>query len=419
MQGDLAATPLGNPSAEAGMIPRVLFQLFRQLERGAADYSVRVSYVELYNEELRDLLSPESENPEQLKIFDDAHKKGVFIQGLEEVGVSNAKEALAVLTRGSDRRAIAATKFNEHSSRSHAVFTLTVHTKETAGTAGDDLLRVGKMNLVDLAGSENIGRSGAKEGRAREAGMINQSLLTLGRVINALVDHASHVPYRESKLTRLLQDSLGGRTKTCIVATVSPARNNVEETLSTLDYALRAKSIANRPELNARMTRNALLKDYVAEIERLKADVLAARERNGIFLSEERWDAMERERETSASQREEARAQVERAESALRNVREEFEQSLEVLTRRDRELGEAKEKLVQREGELADRVQELKRTENALEEETVVRRAHEQAENVLNGVAADLKRVATESVSDIGGLFDKLGAHLIRFLFAT
>lgn len=215
MQGDLTPTPMGNPSAQAGMIPRVLFRLFHALETTATDYSVKISFVELYNEELRDLLTSElsaptgsaqpmgkgsssnSADPNQggLKIFDDASKKGVFIQGLEELPVKDATDALALLTKGSHRRQIAATKFNDHSSRSHSVFSITVHIKETS-SMGDDLLKVGKLNLVDLAGSENIGRSGAENKRAREAGMINQSLLTLGRVINALVDRSSHVPYR-------------------------------------------------------------------------------------------------------------------------------------------------------------------------------------------------------------------------------
>lgn len=216
MQGDLEPTPMGNPSAQAGMIPRVLFRLFHHLESSVPDYSVKVSFVELYNEELRDLLAPELAAPmgslqpmgmgagnkdtsgqAGLKIFDDSNKKGVFIQGLEERPVRNAADALALLKKGSDRRQIAATKFNDHSSRSHSVFSITVMTKEKAGVrGGDDLLKVGKLNLVDLAGSENIGRSGAENKRAREAGMINQSLLTLGRVINALVERSSHVPYR-------------------------------------------------------------------------------------------------------------------------------------------------------------------------------------------------------------------------------
>jgi kinesin family protein 11 len=214
MQGDLTPTPLGNPSANAGMIPRVLFRLFHHLESTAADFSVKISYVELYNEELRDLLATELSAPtgttqpmgmgkdssapkasEGLKIFDDASKHGVFIQGLEEIAVKDSADALALLTKGSERRQIAATKFNDHSSRSHSVFSITVHIKE-AGHVNDDLLKIGKLNLVDLAGSENVGRSGAENKRAREAGMINQSLLTLGRVINALVDKAQHVPYR-------------------------------------------------------------------------------------------------------------------------------------------------------------------------------------------------------------------------------
>ena len=214
MQGDLGTTPLGNPVAGAGMIPRVLFHLFHHLEESGADFSVKISYIELYNEELRDLLAPDLPAPTGnnqpmsmgsgssrdaaacgLKIFDDSSKRGVLIQGLEDISVKSAPDALALLVKGSDRRQIAATRFNDHSSRSHSIFSITVHTKEVS-TMGDDLLRVGKLNLVDLAGSENIGRSGAENKRAREAGMINQSLLTLGRVINGLVEKSPHIPYR-------------------------------------------------------------------------------------------------------------------------------------------------------------------------------------------------------------------------------
>ncbi|KAF7976325.1 hypothetical protein HWV62_7048 [Athelia sp. TMB] len=424
MAGDLTPTPMGNPSAQAGMIPRVLFWLFHQLEKNASDYSVKVSYVELYNEELRDLLGSEMATPAGsaqpmskgsnapssdggLKIFDDASKKGVFIQNLEETLVKNSADALALLTKGSHRRQIAATKFNDHSSRSHSVFSITVHIKETSNM-GDDLLKIGKLNLVDLAGSENIGRSGAENKRAREAGMINQSLLTLGRVINALVDRASHVPYRESKLTRLLQDSLGGRTKTCIIATVSPARCNMEETLSTLDYAMRAKSIRNKPELNQRMTRNALLKEYVVEIERLKADVLAAREKNGIFFSEETWTQLNTEHELRRTEMEEAKKQVEIVESQMRNLREEFEQSIALLMMRDGELKETKQKLKGTEEELGVKDGQLKVVKTALEEEVILRQAYQSNEGTMHGVAEGLKKVAGQSINDVGGLFDKL-----------
>ncbi|KAG6818097.1 hypothetical protein H0H87_000001 [Tephrocybe sp. NHM501043] len=426
MQGDLNPTPMGNPSSNAGMIPRVLFRLFHQLETSKSDYSVKISYIELYNEELRDLLAsdfsapngstqpmgmgnkdPNKPSDNGLKIFDDTNKRGVTIQGLEEVVVKDSQAALAVLTKGSQRRQIAATKFNDHSSRSHSVFSITVHVKEPS-IAGEDLLKVGKLNLVDLAGSENIGRSGAENKRAREAGMINQSLLTLGRVINALVDKASHIPYRESKLTRLLQDSLGGRTKTCIIATISPARSNIEETLSTLDYAIRAKSIRNKPELNQRTTRNSLIKDYVAEIERLKADLVAAREKNGIFFSEETWTQMVAEQELQKTELQEAQKQVQIVEGQMRGVREEFEQSIGLLKIREGQLRDTRMKLEDVESTLEKKGGELLVVKSALEEEIIVRQAHQGTEAALDRVASELKKTASHSLQDVASLFAKL-----------
>ncbi|KAJ2931380.1 hypothetical protein H1R20_g5745, partial [Candolleomyces eurysporus] len=423
MQGDLNPSPMGNPSAHAGMIPRALFRLFHQLEKSGSDFSVKISFVELYNEELRDLLANDLSAPNGstqpmghgskdkgadngLKMFDDAGKRGVFIQGLEEIAVKDSKHALALLVKGSERRQIGATNFNEHSSRSHSVFSITVHIKDSS--FGEDLLKIGKLHLVDLAGSENIGRSGAENKRAREAGMINQSLLTLGRVINALVDRAQHVPYRESKLTRLLQDSLGGRTKTCIVATVSPARSNFEETLSTLDYALRAKSIRNKPEVNQRMTRNALLKEYVTEIDRLKADLLAAREKNGIFFSEETWKQLSAEQEMQKTEMMEAKKQVDILESQLRTVREEFEQSIALLMKRDGELKETKDRLEQTKQTLDQKEQHLKQTTQTLREEEVVRKAYQDSEKNLDGVATELKTTLVQSTRHIEGLHAKL-----------
>src|ERR1700688_1089959 len=156
MQGDLSPTPMGNPSSHAGVIPRVLFRLFL-----ANDLSVPTAFTQPMGMAAKDAKAADG----GLKIFDEANKRGVFIQGLEEIGVRDLAHALALLTKGSERRQIAATKFNDHSSRSHSVFTITVHLKEKNNT-GDDLLKVGKLNLVDLAGSENIGRSGAENKRA-------------------------------------------------------------------------------------------------------------------------------------------------------------------------------------------------------------------------------------------------------------
>jgi kinesin family protein 11 len=314
MEGNLKEER-GQLTSEAGMIPRALCNLFELLEMGASEYTVKVSCIELYNEELNDLLSPE-EDLRKLRLLED--RKGVNLQGVEEMNVSSAADVVSILQRSSFKRQSAATNCNQNSSRSHCVFTITVFMRETTAE-GEELLKTGKLNLVDLAGSENIGRSGAENKRAREAGMINQSLLTLGRVINALVDRSPHVPYRESKLTRLLQDSLGGRTKTCIIATISPTRENIEETLSTLDYANRAKKIRNKPEVNQRMTKRVLLSSYTQEIERLKSDLQASREKNGVFLSPERYDEVTSTIETQSQLLEQAQSEIDLRDEQIKD----------------------------------------------------------------------------------------------------
>ena len=183
----------------------------------------------------------------------------------------------------------------------------------------------------------------------------------------------------------------------------------MEETLSTLDYAIRAKSIRNKPEINQRMTRNALLKEYVTEIERLKADVLAAREKNGIFFSEETWTQLTAEQELRQTEFEEAKRQVEIVESQLRAVREEFEEGIALLMKRDGELRVAKERLRDTEMELGAKESELKVVREALEDEVVVRQAHQKTEVILDGVASGLKNIVGESLADVSALFDKLG----------
>uniref|UniRef100_A0A3P9P6T2 Kinesin-like protein n=1 Tax=Poecilia reticulata TaxID=8081 RepID=A0A3P9P6T2_POERE len=274
----------------AGIIPRTLHQIFEKLSENGTEFSVKVSLLEIYNEELFDLLSPTEDVNERLQLFDDPrNKRGVVVKGLEEVVVHNKDEVYKILEQGAAKRRTASTLMNAYSSRSHSVFSVTIHMKEIT-LDGEELVKIGKLNLVDLAGSENIGRSGAVDKRAREAGNINQSLLTLGRVITALVEKRPHVPYRESKLTRILQDSLGGRTKTSIIATVSPSSSNLEETLSTLEYASRAKNIMNKPEVNQKLTKRTLIKEYTEEIERLKRDLAATRDKNGVYLSSENYD---------------------------------------------------------------------------------------------------------------------------------
>ena len=403
MSGDMTDT-LGLLSDAAGIIPRVLYWLFQRLETDQIECSVKCSFIELYNEELRDLLS--MEDNVKLKIYDDASKKGhmaTMVQGMEESHIKTAAGGIKLLQAGSYRRQVAATKCNDLSSRSHTVFTITTYIRK-AGDTGEDLICAGKLNLVDLAGSENIQRSGAENKRAAEAGLINKSLLTLGRVINALVDKGSHIPYRESKLTRLLQDSLGGRTKTCIIATVSPAKSNLEETISTLDYAFRAKNIRNKPQINSMISKKTLLKEFTAEIEKLKGELIATRQRNGVYLSNDQFEEITVESESRRILSEEQKARIETMEVSLRNkVQELFSltNNFNVL-KRDNEatrfmLENTKDVLLKTEIVLHN-------TSQNLDEETALRGAHQRTERELHGLGSGLISTLGETVRDLGGL---------------
>ncbi|CAL1688462.1 unnamed protein product [Lasius platythorax] len=392
----------------AGIIPRALSHLFDELRLlEAQEYTVRVSFLELYNEELFDLLSP-NDDASKIRLYEDATRKGsVIIHGLEEVTVHNKNEVYKILEKGSEKRQTAATLMNAHSSRSHTVFSITIHIKEN-NVDGEELLKTGKLNLVDLAGSENVGRSGAVDRRAREAGNINQSLLTLGRVITALVERAPHIPYRESKLTRLLQESLGGRTKTSIIATVSPASINLEETLSTLDYAHRAKNITNRPEINQKLSKKALLKEYTEEIERLRRDLLAARERNGVYLAQENYHEMQSLIENQSKEIEEKITHI----KVLKETMEIKEQIFNDLQAKHNEqanhLHKTKEQLETTTHALKSTAALLQMTEREKEEQSYLVEKHVSTEKELLSQAQTLLNVADTVTTDVNKLQDKI-----------
>ncbi|XP_077206378.1 kinesin-like protein KIF11 [Paroedura picta] len=385
----------------AGVIPRTLHQIFEKLGESGTEFSLKVSLLEIYNEELFDLLNPSPDVGEKLQMFDDPrNKRGVIIKGLEEITVHNKDEVYQILERGAAKRTTAATNMNQYSSRSHSVFSITLHMKETT-IDGEELVKIGKLNLVDLAGSENIGRSGAVDKRAREAGNINQSLLTLGRVITALVERTPHVPYRESKLTRILQDSLGGRTKTCIIATVSPASVNLEETLSTLEYAHRAKNIMNKPEVNQKLTKRALIKEYTEEIERLKRDLAAAREKNGVYISLENYDALHGKLTVQEEQIAEYTVKIATMEEELRRI-------TELFTVHKNELDQYKVELQVKGKELEDTQKHLEVTKTLLAEEVFVTSVLEDTEDKLHGTATKLLNTVEETTKDVSGLHAKL-----------
>ncbi|KAK1626202.1 hypothetical protein QYE76_000517 [Lolium multiflorum] len=242
------------PSSERGMTPRIfefLFARIRAEEESRRDeklkYNCKCSFLEIYNEQITDLLDPSSTN---LPLREDIN--GVYVENLTELEVGCVSDIIKLLMQGSMNRKVAATNMNSESSRSHSVFTCIIESRwEKESTSN---LRFARLNLVDLAGSERQRTSGAEGERLKEAANINKSLSTLGLVIRNLVDltngKQTHVPYRDSRLTFLLQDSLGGNSKTMIIANVSPSLCSGNETLSTLKFAQRARLIQNNAVVN-------------------------------------------------------------------------------------------------------------------------------------------------------------------------
>ncbi|XP_067302667.1 kinesin-like protein KIF3B [Pseudorasbora parva] len=256
-----------NDPDRRGVIPNSFEHIFTHISRSQnQQYLVRASYLEIYQEEIRDLLSKDQMRRLELKERPDT---GVYVKDLSSFVTKSVREIEHVMNVGNQNRSVGATNMNEHSSRSHAIFVITIECSEL-GPDGENHIRVGKLNLVDLAGSERQTKTGAQGERLKEATKINLSLSALGNVISALVDgRSTHIPYRDSKLTRLLQDSLGGNARTVMVANVGPASYNLEETLTTLRYANRAKNIKNKPRVNED-PKDALLREFQEEIARLK-----------------------------------------------------------------------------------------------------------------------------------------------------
>mmetsp|Transcript_68132 Transcript_68132/g.163501 ORF Transcript_68132/g.163501 Transcript_68132/m.163501 type:complete len:793 (-) Transcript_68132:202-2580(-) len=258
-----------DPPDLKGVIPRTFEHIFKNINITSGSgkrFLVRASYLEIYNEEIRDLLS---KNPKAKLELKDHPDGGVYVKDLSNLIVKNVPDLEQVMLVGQRNRSVASTLMNNESSRSHSIFTITIETAET-GVDGQEHIRVGKMNMVDLAGSERQSKTGATGETLKEATKINMSLSALGNVISALVDaKTSFIPYRDSKLTRLLQDSLGGNTKTVMCANVGPVDYNYDETMSTLRYAYRAKSIKNKPRINED-PKDAMIREFQDEIMRLK-----------------------------------------------------------------------------------------------------------------------------------------------------
>jgi hypothetical protein len=253
--------------AEMGVLQLAAEEIFALIEASEhTDFSIRASYMEIYNENLRDLLSKDGQDV--VKIHEDP-RLGVYVLSKEET-IGSFAEIQACLRRGEQFRVVGSTAMNERSSRSHAIFRLTVESRVT-NEHGEVSVRSASLSLVDLAGSESVKNTGATGQRAKEGGKINQSLLSLSRVIQQLGEGGGgHVNFRDSKLTRLMQPMLLGNASMCMICCVTPAEQFAEETRSTLQFAARAKNVRLNPEINEVLDKNSELKRCKRELQELR-----------------------------------------------------------------------------------------------------------------------------------------------------
>ncbi|XP_052208701.1 kinesin-like protein KIN-12B isoform X2 [Diospyros lotus] len=272
-------------SDQQGLTPRVFEQLFSRINEEQIKhvdkqlmYQCRCSFLEIYNEQITDLLDPSQRN---LQIREDV-KSGVYVENLTEECVSTMKDVKQILMKGLSHRRTGATSINAESSRSHSVFTCVVESRCKSAADGLSCCKTSRINLVDLAGSERQKLTGAAGERLKEAGNINRSLSQLGNLINILAEVSQtgkqrHIPYRDSRLTFLLQESLGGNAKLAMVCAISPAQSCKSETLSTLRFAQRAKAIKNKAVVNEVMQDDVnflreVIRQLKDELLRMKAD---------------------------------------------------------------------------------------------------------------------------------------------------
>lgn len=286
---------LGTPD-DPGITRRSIAAVFDIISAARnRQFLLRASYIEIYNEVIRDLLVPDNDN---LKIHEDVLSKRVFVDSMEEV-VTSVDHVMAIISKGEDVRAVGETNMNDRSSRSHTIFSLKIESREMSleeidgQEPSDDgvAVRASTLSLVDLAGSERASFTKAQGMRLVEGGHINKSLLTLGTVINKLSSgeqlSSIHIPYRDSKLTRLLQPALGGNARTAIICAVTPAILHMEETLSTLKFASRAKKVTNSAKTNEFLDDRAKLRRAEKEIAQLKSECQRLKSGPGLALRAE------------------------------------------------------------------------------------------------------------------------------------
>ncbi|KAI8640730.1 P-loop containing nucleoside triphosphate hydrolase protein [Parasitella parasitica] len=328
-------TMMGN-EAEPGVIPRSVDNVFDFIKKAITrEFLLRVSYLEIYNETIKDLLNPSNNN---LKIQQDKIR-GVYVTPLTEEVVTCPEDVLQIIRRGEANRHVSSTDYNLHSSRSHTLFQMVIESRERSSTStsvglhrrtltttgygmhgakSKETVRISQLNLIDLAGSE---KAATNQDRRKEGSYINKSLLTLGTVISKLTDpnigkSSSHIPYRDSKLTRILQTALSGLAKVAVVCTISPSI--MEESLNTLKFASRVKRITTHAKNDEVMDDKALIQKYRNEIVELKSKLQTDAE----MLKKEKESAIIAERRDHDEQMRQ-----------MRNVRKTMKERIDHLTR--------------------------------------------------------------------------------------
>ena len=316
-------------SPKKGLIPRAIENIFKYIENNSnsnTTFIIRVTYLQIYNESIDDLLKSEKKH---LTIREN-HKKGIYVEGLSEWAVCSPNDIYALLEKGAQNRTKAHTNMNDVSSRSHAVFTIIL--EQMKSFKGKKKFKCGKLNMVDLAGSERVKLSGASGKQLDESRRINKSLSALGNVINALTDpKIKHIPYRDSKLTRLLQNSLGGNCKTSMIAMISPYDGSFNESISTLNFAKRAKSIRIKAHINEEVNQNALISQYENELNRLRKEL---EEKNEIINNNTIIKKIEMEKLQAEKDKNEALQALEKASLRFLQEREEkrkLEKKIEIM----------------------------------------------------------------------------------------
>ena len=269
----------GEQGKYKGLTPRLLERLFNYIYESQEniEYIIKVSYIEIYLEKIRDLLNPSEDN---LKLREKTEgrknkKTEIFIEGVTEEFASCYEDVIKLMNKGLNNRTIGETKMNQRSSRSHSAFILTLIQNDLKSNCKT----TSKLTLVDLAGSETVKKTGATGLLLKQAQATNKSLTNLGIVIKALTEKSSHIPYRNSKLTRLLTDSLGGNSKTCLIVACSPAQYNLTETISTLRFGTRVKTIKNKPRVNVEKS----AREYKTLLEQAEKRIKDLEEKNKLL----------------------------------------------------------------------------------------------------------------------------------------